>query len=162
MNKFGKSFLLIIFIFLCGCGGKPIPGPGPNLQPDIVMASARLLKAVNAERAKKELQPYVENLILRKIAAAHAEEMAKRNKLDHYGADGSSPWDRMTRAGYNWVNASENVAWGQTSPEQAVSDWMASPGHRANILGPYKDFGSGIGMSNDGRIYWCADFGVSK
>src|SRR5687768_401082 len=31
----------------------------------------------------------------------------------------------------------ENIAMGQSSSQQAVHDWMNSPGHRANMLGGY-------------------------
>jgi uncharacterized protein YkwD len=35
---------------------------------------------------------------------------------------------------------------------------MASPGHRANILGPYSLCGIGEAMGKNGSIWWCVDF----
>jgi uncharacterized protein YkwD len=37
--------------------------------------------------------------------------------------------------------------------------WLSSPGHHANIVGPYADVGFGIATSKDGIVYWCAVFG---
>jgi uncharacterized protein YkwD len=39
-----------------------------------------------------------------------------------------------------------------------VRDWMNSPGHKQNILGPYPDIGFGYARGLTGNVYWCADF----
>jgi uncharacterized protein YkwD len=153
---------LVLVLLLAGCGPTvpPAPGPGnPFGPPDLTNAAARLLAGVNAQRAAKGLPPLAEHPLLRAIAAAHSADMARRDRLDHTGGDGSSPWERMDRVGYRYRTASENVAWGQTSPEQVVGDWMTSPGHRANVLGPYVHFGGGVGLTPGKRPYWTADFG---
>jgi uncharacterized protein YkwD len=157
--------LLPVLVFCLGCGPavapvSPAPGPGnPFGPPDLVRASARLLAGVNAQRAAKGLPPLVEHPLLRAIAAAHSADMARRDRLDHTGGDGSSPWERLDRVGYRYRTASENVAWGQASPEQVVGDWMTSSGHRANVLGPYVHFGGGVGLAPGKRPYWTAEFG---
>ena len=46
---------------------------------------------------------------------------------------------RITEAGYRWTRVAENLAWGSGSlggPYAIFSEWMRSPGHRANILSP--------------------------
>jgi uncharacterized protein YkwD len=48
---------------------------------------------------------------------------------------------------------SENVAFGYVSGDGVVSGWMASPGHRRNILGNYTH--CGIGKAG---TYWCQLF----
>ena len=42
----------------------------------------------------------------------------------------------MRKAGAPRAATGENAAWGETTPEKVVADWMASEGHRANILDP--------------------------
>ena len=65
---------------------------------------------------------------------------------------------RATAAGYAWRSLGENIAAGQTSPDQAVGDWMSSSGHKANILGNYENVGFGFGQAH-GKWWWTAVFG---
>ena len=49
----------------------------------------------------------------------------------------------------------ENIAWGQKTPEEVVTGWMNSSGHRANILSSKFTFiGVGVYRSSSGRLYW--------
>jgi uncharacterized protein YkwD len=93
-------------------------------------------------------------------AERHTAHMATVGQMAHEGIGDGTPQDRMFEAGWNWAWG-ENAAVGQTSPEQVVNEWMASPGHRANILNPDFQFLSvGYGTSPDGRPYWTQSFGV--
>jgi uncharacterized protein YkwD len=81
--------------------------------------------------------------------------------MSHTGSDGSSPFDRMKRYGYNYRWAGENVAAGQSSPQDAMRSWMNSSGHRKNILnGKFRDIG--VGYARGGRYghYWTQTFGA--
>ena len=49
---------------------------------------------------------------LERAAVDHSQEMATRDYMDHIGHDGSSPADRVTRAGYKWSAIGENLASG--------------------------------------------------
>jgi uncharacterized protein YkwD len=79
--------------------------------------------------------------------------MAAEGYFEHQSPDGSTPLSRMRAAGY--ISSSrvgyevgENIAWGTqnlASPREIVAAWMASPGHRANILDPhFRDTGIGV------------------
>ena len=71
--------------------------------------------------------------------------------------------DRALQAGYTgWLALGENIAAGQTTPEAVMAAWMASPGHRDNILGNYNDIGVGLAADATGRITWVQDFGQSQ
>jgi uncharacterized protein YkwD len=58
--------------------------------------------------------------------------MRDRDYFDHVNPEGLSPFDRAERAGMS--ARAENIAYGQPDPADVMADWMASSGHRANIL----------------------------
>ena len=83
---------------------------------------------MNQERGKVGCSPLAMNTALNKAALGHSEDMARNDFFDHTGSDGSSPWERMTRAGYQFSEAGENIAAGYTSPEDVMDGWMGSQG----------------------------------
>ncbi|MFI8193305.1 CAP domain-containing protein [Streptomyces sp. NPDC085946] len=118
------------------------------------------MELVNAERGKAGCSPVTLNATLTKAAQAHSEDMAAHRNMSHTGSDGSAPGDRITRAGYNWSTYGENVAYGYAAPEQVMAGWMASPGHKANILNcAFKEIGVGLAQPGD---YWTQDFGTAR
>ena len=85
--------------------------------------------------------------------------MVARSYFSHDGRNGSSFLGRIRATGYlsgagEWL-AGENLAWGTGSsatPRQIMRSWMASPGHRANILEHgYREIGIGISTGNPMR-----------
>ncbi|MEU5595121.1 CAP domain-containing protein [Streptomyces sp. NPDC020298] len=122
--------------------------------------AARIIQLVNAERAKAGCSALTSNATLAKAAQAHSADMAAHQNMSHTGSDGSSPGDRITRAGYSWSAYGENVAYGYSTPEQVMAGWMSSPGHRANILNcSFKEIGVGLAQPNS---YWTQDFGTPR
>jgi uncharacterized protein YkwD len=68
--------------------------------------------------------------------------------------------ERAAEFEYEYWMIGENLAAGQTSPEQVVADWMASPGHRENMLGEtYTEVGVGLRQGGDYGLYWVLEFG---
>ncbi|WP_316763985.1 CAP domain-containing protein [Streptomyces herbicida] len=121
---------------------------------------ARVVQLVNAERAKVGCSALTLNATLSKAAQAHSDDMAAHQNMSHTGSDGSSPGDRITRAGYAWSAYGENVAYGYSTPEQVMAGWMASPGHKANILNcSFKEIGVGLAQPNS---FWTQDFGTAR
>ncbi|MFF5858857.1 CAP domain-containing protein [Streptomyces sp. NPDC012751] len=122
--------------------------------------AADILRLVNTERGKAGCQPLTLNATLTKAAQAHSDDMAAQRNMSHTGSDGSSPGDRITRAGYTWSSYGENVAYGYTTADQVMAGWMSSPGHRANILDcSFKEIG--VGLAQPGS-YWTQDFGTAR
>ena len=74
------------------------------------------------------------NAALTEAAKAHSRDLAKWDRISHYGSDGSNPWDRVKRAGYNAKVAAENVGTGQVNMEEVIKGWQQSPGHNKNLL----------------------------
>jgi uncharacterized protein YkwD len=99
---------------------------------------------------------------LRCAARVHSLDMATRGFFDHDNPDGESPFDRMARAGYSFFAAGENIAAGQTTPQQVVEGWLQSPGHCRNIMSPdFTEIGVGYVTAPAGMLphYWTQVFG---
>lgn len=143
---------------------RSTPLPSPRRQvPDSLEPgdlSGRVVEAHNARRAKAGLPPLLPNPRLEAAASEHAADMAGRLKMAHEGGDGSSPFDRMKRMGYDFRAAAENVAYGFDDVESVMAGWMKSPGHRRNILGKFSEIGVGRAIARDGASYWCVTFGT--
>jgi uncharacterized protein YkwD len=128
---------------------------------------------LNEQRSANGLPPLTINASLGTAAQHHSRTMNARNFFGHIG-DGS-PVSRTRRAGYmkgasSW-GVGEDLVWGRGAigtPAYAVSSWMASPVHRAEILAaPYREVGIGFALGSPmpgkrtGAIY-TADFGFRR
>ncbi|MGE0765790.1 MAG: CAP domain-containing protein, partial [Hyphomicrobiaceae bacterium] len=91
-------------------------------------------KQINAYRKQKGLRPLQLNAALTAAAKAHSRDLAKWDRISHFGSDGSNPWDRVKRTGYNAKLAAENVGTGQVNFEEVLKGWRDSPGHNKNLL----------------------------
>lgn len=117
----------------------------------------RVVELANAERAADGCdRPLVVDDRLAQAAQAHSTDMSTRDYFSHTSPEGETFVDRATAAGYP-SPAAENIARGQTSPEQVMADWMNSAGHRTNILNcEYRTIG--VGLDTRGW-YWTQVFG---
>ncbi|WP_405714313.1 MULTISPECIES: CAP domain-containing protein [unclassified Streptomyces] len=123
-------------------------------------AATRVLKLVNRERRKAGCSPLKLNAELTKAAQVHSADMASHRNMSHTGSGGSAPDDRISRAGYDSHAYGENIAHGYATPESVVRGWMASPGHKRNILDcSFKEIG--VGLARPGN-YWTQDFGTAR
>ncbi|WP_461084247.1 CAP domain-containing protein [Spirosoma flavus] len=105
------------------------------------------------------------NSRLNNAANKHAVDMADYNYFSHTGLDGSQPWDRMTREGYQWSMSGENIAAGFTTPRSVVNAWISSPGHCANIMNAgFQNLGVGYGYNINSNYdhYWVTLFGTRR
>jgi uncharacterized protein YkwD len=89
---------------------------------------------INQYRQEKGLKPLRLNPTLTEAAKEHSRDLAKWDRISHYGSDGSNPWDRVKRTGYKPRLAAENVGTGQTSFDEVLRGWKESPGHNKNLL----------------------------
>ncbi|MEU0559453.1 CAP domain-containing protein [Dactylosporangium sp. NPDC006015] len=98
----------------------------------------------------------------RLVAAArnHSTDMVTNNFFSHTGSNGSTFVQREVAAGYTTGASAENIAWGYRSPQEVVTGWINSEGHRANILNCSSvAVGVGLAYKADGTPYWTQDFG---
>lgn len=89
---------------------------------------------INAARAAEGRAPLIISGRLTRAAAAHARDMARTGYFGHAGGDGSTVGERVRREGFGYCFVAENIARGQSMPDEVLGDWMASPGHRDNLL----------------------------
>ncbi len=121
----------------------------------------RVVDLTNQERAKAGLPPLTLDPALSSAALAHSQDMADHDYFSHTGSDGSTVDQRIKAAGYSplWAYG-ENIAAGQPTPEDVVSAWMSSAGHRANILNSgYEHIGVGYvyAAGTPYGYYWTED-----
>jgi hypothetical protein len=104
-----------------------------SARPPIATPERLLFDALNRERASLGLSILFWDDSLASAARQHAERMAQRNMLSHQLPGEPDLRMRAAGAGARYSVIAENVAVG---PDPAVihSEWMRSPGHRANIL----------------------------
>ena len=89
---------------------------------------------INQYRSEKGLKPLKLNATLTEAAKEHSRDLAKWDRISHYGSDGSNPWDRVKRTGYKARLAAENVGTGQVNFDEVMKGWKESPGHNKNLL----------------------------
>jgi uncharacterized protein YkwD len=118
---------------------------------DLGAAEAATLCLLNAERGAAGLPPLSAQLQLRAAALDHSRDMVERRFFDHVNPDGTDAHQRIASTGYRVPSggaSGENIAYGEgarSTPAEIVAGWMASPGHRANILrSRFDEIGIGI------------------
>ncbi len=88
--------------------------------------------------------------------------MARHGYMDHTGRDGSTPQQRVSRAGYAWLETGENLASGVMDAGDVVQGWLHSPGHCENLMWPaYTEMGVAFAVNprDEAGVYWALEFG---
>jgi uncharacterized protein YkwD len=108
-------------------------------------------------------QPLNWDTRLGQAALEHSGYMAENNILSHVGADGEKVAARVGMTRYEWRKLGENVAVGQSSPQQVVSAWLHSPGHCANIMNSeFTDMCAAFETRPQSSIYWTQVFASER
>lgn len=111
-------------------------------------------------------------------AYEHSYDLAQSNTFSHYGSgtasditganNGEASYfnDRIKANGYvGYKTIGENIAGGQSSIQEAVVAWLASPLHCSNMMNPeFKEIGVAVvtNSASDYGIYWTQSFGAKK
>jgi uncharacterized protein YkwD len=152
MKPLDPAVALTLMLLAAGC----IPD---NTAPDPSIAG-ELVRLHNQERGRQGLPPYQWDSRLQAAAQAHADRMATVDTMGHSGIGDGNHLERTQAAGYPGWDVRENIAGNATDAAQAVDLWMHSGAHRAAILSRRcTDMGAAVGVTRDGRNYWCAVFG---
>jgi uncharacterized protein YkwD len=155
-----RHLALCTLVALATLGAGSAQASGPHR---VSRAQSTLLTAINAARAANGVAPLRMSASLTDAATWQSEVLAQAGYIDHTSPDGSTLVDRLTRVRWRGTAAGEDLAVA-SRPGDAVSMWMASPGHRANLLSPtFRTVGLGLvrGTWNGrGALYVTADFGT--
>ena len=115
-----------------------------------------VIRIVNEERADNGLTPLEKREDLCRLADIRAKEIVQ--SFSHTRPDGRSCFSIIEDNNIPYYALGENIAMGQTTPEEVMDSWMNSSGHRENILSSdYNGIGVGCYESN-GRLYWVQIF----
>lgn len=146
------AFALPLALVACASGPSK-QGPGTSFAIDRTQA----LGAVNAFRSQHGMPALRMEDHLMAAAEAQSEAMARRGRMDHEVA-GKLP-DRVRAAGYDWTTTAENIAMSFRDYDAAMAGWIASPGHRKNLLNPQvTEIGFAAAKGVDGKPYWTQIF----
>lgn len=126
-----------------------------------------IISKTNRERLNEGLPPLTENIKLDSSALIKVEDMMDLQYFEHVSPNGVGVSDLGNKVGYDFIIIGENLALGNFSDDQDIVDaWMASPGHRANILNKnYTEIGVSIGIGNfkDRKVWFAVQhFGTPK
>jgi uncharacterized protein YkwD len=149
------------------CANADLVPNAANL--DLIRAAIVCLH--NQVRAQSGLGALGENGALGAAAAGHSADMVARRYFDHTTPEGGTFDERILAAHYageggSWT-VGENLAWGTgelSTPAGLMRSWMASPGHRENILKPgYREIGLGLQLgtpTGEDGLTVSAEFGA--
>jgi uncharacterized protein YkwD len=107
-----------------------------------------LLAATNTQRSNNGIASLSQNSQLQTAAQAKANDMTNRNYWSHQTPEGEQPWIFIDAAGYEYLAAGENLAYGFLNSDSTVTGWMNSPPHKENLLSStFQEVGFGIANS---------------
>jgi uncharacterized protein YkwD len=147
-----------------GPTGTPSPSSPPvttrPVAPPRAGVAQQVVALVNVERSRAGCGPVSADAALRRAAQGHSDDMAARDYFSHTSPDGVTFAARIRAAGYDGGAIAENIAAGQPTAREVMRSWMASPGHRTNILDcAYRDIGVGYATGGTYGTYWTQTFG---
>jgi uncharacterized protein YkwD len=137
-----------LLVLIVAAGGLLI---GPLVQPAVASASGSyersIQKHTNEERTQRDLKALEKSACLDGYAEKQARAMAAQQQMFHQELGPILSDCNLSQVG-------ENVAYGYPSGKAVVAAWMASPGHRANLLNSrHRLIGVGAYQDVDGHWY---------
>jgi len=161
------SVLLASFLLLAACDtGYQTQGTGTSasgLSTSIYRIRSgqeskiqyRMLDSINVLRKAAGAPPVQLNAQLNAAAATHSRDMSVQNRPWHFGSDGSSPLDRVKRAGYPGAMLGENISETYETELETLAAWMEETGTRSVILEKNaRDMGFSWFQEPNGKIWW--------
>lgn len=129
----------------------------PQTQEEISFAN-RVFELTNAEREKAGLAPFKKMDTVTQVAALRTWEIIEA--YGHSRPDGRKFKTAFDEKGLVYGRFAENIAAGQSTPEEVVNAWMNSPTHRSNILADYEYLGVGYynAAGSEYTHYWAQNF----
>ena len=130
---------------------------GPNYI--VSVFEKEFVRLTNVERRKYNLKPLILDQHLSQIARLKSLDFVREDYFSHDSPTYGSPFDMMRSFDIDYRRAGEIIAGGQITPEEVVTAWMDSPGHRRNILqSEYTHIGIGYVQGGYYSHYWTQMF----
>ena len=115
----------------------------------------RMLDSVNAYRQAAGAHPVILNVELSSAAATHSRDMALQNRPWHFGSDGSSPIERVWRAGYRRTLLGEAISESFETELETLVAWMADRETRDVVVNPQAEhMGFAWYQEPGGKLWW--------
>jgi len=153
--------VLVALTAVLAVAASPSAASAATAPASLEAAELEVVRLHNQARAAAGLAPLDVHVTIHADARRWSAEMARRQQLVHQGATAgvaSYAQTSCAAADPQWRSCSENIAMGQSSAAAVHQAWMASPGHRANLMDPTVNR-VGIGVWSDGqRLWWTARF----
>lgn len=156
---------------------KSITTPGALVVPDDFIPPSKDVKALSKQgvieftnlsrKNNGNLSPLKENFKLNASASKKVQDMFAKQYFEHVSPSGVGVSDLGNEVSYTYLIIGENLALGNFKDDEAlVEAWMASPGHRANILNSkYTEIGVAVAKGRyEGHDTWIAvqHFGLPR
>lgn len=130
--------LLAIIVSVIGAQlGYNLTTTGSVLGTTVKITPEELLNDTNQQRADSHLAPLRSSPRLAQAAFLKAQDMFAKQYWAHESPTGTTPWQWLSDANYNYTYAGENLAKNFKTADAATVAWMASADHRSNILGSH-------------------------
>lgn len=122
--------------------------------------SNRVFELTNEYRVKNGKPKFQKLENLDKVAVIRAWEILYDYRSDHTRPDGEKFSTAYTENGIQFHFCGENIAAGQSTPEEVMDAWINSSAHRSNILSDkFTYLGVGMYYKNDEyKYYWTQEF----
>jgi uncharacterized protein YkwD len=142
--------------------GVPVPPLPPRAAPGSVAPAILMSQVITMTNQRRHALGCGQLTVDRELTVASVRQslyMARTGRFSHVWNDGTNFVRRVHQAGYEQPSG-ENIAWGYRTAREVVNAWMASPGHRANILNcGARSIGSGVVYGANGVPYYTQVFG---
>ena len=137
-----------------GTTGSGTSSSGGTTTASLSSDEQEVFNLINQQRANNGLSALKVDNEVQRVARIKAQDMVTNNYFSHTSPTYGSPFDMLKSFKISYKTAGENIA-GNSSNSSAVTAWMNSPGHKANILNSSFNY-TGIGVvtgSKYGKIY---------
>lgn len=136
-----------------GADGKPLPRVYHIRNEAAVQY--RMLDSVNSLRQAGGRDALQMDPRLNAAAETHSRDMSRQSRPWHFGSDGSSPIDRVQRAGYPNELVGENISETYETETETLAAWMEDPATRVVVMDPRaRAMGFAWHQEANGKIWW--------
>ena len=148
-----KKYIKPIYPKSSNNGGNTSTG-GQNTTTAMNSDEKEVFDLINKQRTNNGLQPLKEDAEVQNVARIKAQDMVSSNYFAHESPTYGTPFQMLKKFNISYKTAGENIA-ANSNNSSAVTAWMNSSGHKANILNNNFNYtGIGVVSSNRyGKIY---------